>query len=41
MKKSSPITYLENNELILGSWQRVVLLEFDGPRERKIKINFL
>ena len=26
----------ENNELILGTWQRVILIEFDGPRERKI-----
>lgn len=28
----------ENGELILGTWQRVVLLEFDGPRERSIVI---
>ncbi len=32
---------IENNELLLGTWQRVVLIEFSGPRERKIKINFL
>lgn len=38
---TSLVLPIENNELILGSWQRVVLLEFDGPRERKIKINFL
>ncbi len=29
------------NGLILGTWQRVVLLEFDGPRERRIIISFL
>lgn len=32
---------IENNELLLGTWQRVVLIEFSGPREREIKINFL
>ena len=27
--------------LVLGTWQKVVLLEFDGPRERIIIFNFL
>jgi len=31
---------IENNELLLGEWQRIVLIEFSGPRKRKIKINF-
>lgn len=31
---------VENGELILGIWQRVVLIEFDGPRERQIVLNF-
>lgn len=26
----------ENKQLILGTWQRVVLVELNGPRERKI-----
>lgn len=26
----------EKKQLILGTWQRVVLLEFDGPRDRKV-----
>lgn len=26
----------ERGELILGTWQRVVLIEFSGPREREI-----
>ncbi len=26
----------KNKNLILGTWQRVVLVEFDGPRERKL-----
>jgi secondary thiamine-phosphate synthase enzyme len=32
---------VEDYKLVLGTWQRVVLIEFDGPRERKIKINFI
>lgn len=30
---------LKNGELDLGTWQRVVLIELDGPRERTIVIN--
>ncbi len=26
----------KNGSLILGTWQRVVLIEFDGPRDREI-----
>jgi secondary thiamine-phosphate synthase enzyme len=26
----------ENGEILLGTWQRVVMIELDGPRERKI-----
>jgi secondary thiamine-phosphate synthase enzyme len=26
---------VERGSLILGTWQRVVLMEFDGPRERQ------
>lgn len=27
--------------LVLGTWQRVVLIEFDGPREREVVVSFL
>lgn len=27
---------LEGNQLALGTWQRVIFLELDGPRERKV-----
>lgn len=27
-----------NKELILGTWQRVILIELDGPRERNVTI---
>lgn len=31
----------ENKKLILGPWQRIVLIEFDGPRTREIVVNFI
>lgn len=32
---------IENGRLILGTWERVFLCEFDGPRTRKIRIKIL
>lgn len=34
---SSLVLPFENGKLVLGTWQRVVLIEFYGPKERKIK----
>ena len=31
----------ENEALILGTWQRVILVELDGPRQREIAIAFV
>lgn len=31
---------VRNSELVLGEWQRIVLAEFDGPKDRKIVISF-
>ena len=31
----------EKKSLILGTWQRVILLEFDGPREREIVVKVI
>ena len=28
-------------ELVLGTWQRIILVELDGPRERDIVVTFL
>ncbi len=28
-------------KLVLGTWQRIVLVEFDGPRERVVSLVFL
>lgn len=32
---------VENGKLILGEWQRVVLVELNGPREREVRVNLL
>lgn len=31
----------ENRKLILGTWQRIVLLEFDGPRDRQLIVKVI
>jgi secondary thiamine-phosphate synthase enzyme len=31
----------KNKKLILGIWQRIILIEFDGPRERKVVIKVI
>ncbi len=30
-----------NGQLILGTWQRIVMVELDGPRERNVSLSFL
>ncbi|MBI4079619.1 YjbQ family protein [Candidatus Kaiserbacteria bacterium] len=32
---------VRDGSLVLGTWQRVVLFEFDGPRERQIVVQLL
>lgn len=32
---------IENGKLNLGTWQRIALIEFDGPRERKIDVEII
>ena len=36
---SSVALPFEKNKLVLGTWQRVVLVELDGPRERELALN--
>ena len=38
---SSVLLPVRNGRLELGTWQRVILMEFDGPRQRKLFIRFL
>lgn len=33
---TSVLLPFENKQLVLGTWQRVVLIEFDGPRSREL-----
>lgn len=32
---------VENGKLMLGTWQRIVLVELDGPRTRNVVVTFL
>ena len=32
---------VDSGKLVLGTWERIFLLEFDGPRTRKIFVQFL
>ncbi|RUM35056.1 MAG: YjbQ family protein [Archaeoglobus sp.] len=32
---------VEEGELKLGTWQSILLLEFDGPRTRKVGVKFI
>jgi secondary thiamine-phosphate synthase enzyme len=31
---------VEKGSLVLGTWQRVILIELDGPRQREIAVGF-
>ncbi len=37
----SVLVSFERGQLVLGSWQRIVLIELDGPRERDVYLSFL
>jgi secondary thiamine-phosphate synthase enzyme len=32
---------VEKGRLVLGTWQRIVLVELDGPRSRNVVVSFL
>jgi secondary thiamine-phosphate synthase enzyme len=32
---------VSNSALVLGTWQRVIVVELDGPRERDLVLNFV
>jgi secondary thiamine-phosphate synthase enzyme len=32
---------VESGQLVLGTWQRIILIELDGPREREIVLTIL
>jgi secondary thiamine-phosphate synthase enzyme len=37
----SELIPVDRGALVLGTWQRVMLLEFDGPRKRRISLQVL
>lgn len=37
---ASELLVIENGKLVLGTWQGIFFCEFDGPRSRKLLINF-
>ena len=32
---------VDDGEILLGTWQRIILLEFDGPRKRQIALSLV
>jgi secondary thiamine-phosphate synthase enzyme len=32
---------VESGSLVLGTWQRVILVELDGPRQREVVLRFM
>lgn len=32
---------IQNGELLLGQWQRIILVERSGPRERELTVSFV
>jgi secondary thiamine-phosphate synthase enzyme len=37
----SELLAVRGGELVLGAWQRLILLEFDGPRQRQVSVQLL
>ena len=37
----SETIFIENNQLILGTWQGIYFCEFDGPRKRKLMVKIV
>jgi secondary thiamine-phosphate synthase enzyme len=38
---SSQLVAIEDNRLVLGTWQGIFFCEFDGPRTRNVYLSFL
>ncbi len=32
---------VSGGDLVLGTWQRLILMEFDGPRKRRVRVTIL
>lgn len=33
--------FVRGGKLVLGTWQRIILMELDGPRERRVLLEFI
>jgi secondary thiamine-phosphate synthase enzyme len=38
---SSRVIFIQNGQPVLGTWQGIYFLEFDGPRQRYVLIKIL
>ena len=38
---SSVSVIIENNSLVLGTWQKIFFCEFDGPRSRSVNLKII
>ena len=38
---SSELIAIENDRLVLGTWQGIFFCEFDGPRTRKVQVRII
>jgi secondary thiamine-phosphate synthase enzyme len=38
---SSQTVFIENGDLVLGTWQSIFFCEFDGPRTRKVYVKLI
>lgn len=38
---STQMIVIEDGQLMLGTWQRILLFEFDGPRQRRVWVKVL
>src|SRR4051812_6725643 len=41
MVGNSLMVLIENSKLMLGRWQGIYLMEFDGPRERRVMVKIV
>jgi secondary thiamine-phosphate synthase enzyme len=41
MVGNSVMVLIENGKLVLGRWQGIYLVEFDGPRERRVMLKLI
>ena len=37
----SELLAVQAGELVLGTWQRLILMEFDGPRKRRVSVQLV